>query len=73
MGIICILDLLFFARNLTQILEKREQIWNENQKHLLNIRIKEKLEKSERQKDYSKKHARHGEDRAQLRKSCISP
>ena len=41
-----------FVNQKTEILAK---IWNENQKHLLNIRIKEKLEKSERQKDYSKK------------------
>ena len=43
------------ARNITKVLEKREKVWNENQKQLLVIRIKEKFEKSIDQKDYTKK------------------
>ena len=32
------------ARKITKVLEKREKVWNENQKQLLVIRIKEKFE-----------------------------
>lgn len=43
------------ARRVTKVLENREKVWNDNQKQLLVERIKQKLEKTIKQKDYSKK------------------
>ena len=43
------------AIKIRKVLEDREEKWNDSQKKLLSIRIKEKLEKSEKSKDYSKK------------------
>ena len=43
------------TRKIRKVLEDRENEWNISQRKLLSIRIKAKLEKSEKQKDYSKK------------------
>ena len=43
------------ARKIKNVLEDREKEWNTSQKNLLSIRIKEKLDKSDKTKDYLKK------------------
>ena len=42
-------------RKVTNILNPREKQWNEKQKELSAIRIKEKMQKAIRQKDYVRK------------------